>query len=721
MAIYDKLNDEQRKAVEETEGYVRVVAGAGSGKTRVLTSRYVYIAEVLGISTENILSVTFTNKAAREMKRRIKNYMPEEEGGWILTFHGACHRMLKEDIHRLSYPENFMIMDEDDQSKLLSKIYAENGFNAKDYTFKTCLDAIGNFKCREDYVPFLTNADFDENSLNFSAESRLKIIIKEYLKEQRKNFYLDFDDLLFFVLHLLQTDKEFCEKWQDKFEYIQVDEFQDVSAPEFSFVDILSEKHKNLFIVGDPDQTIYSWRGARVEFFLNFETHFGKAKTIILDKNYRSTPQILNAANSLIRHNKNRIAKNLTAVSGNGATVKFHHAKSVADESKWITENIIRLKNGGVNLNDIAVLYRGNYMTRALEETFIEKGIKYKIYNGVEFYRRQEIKDALAYLRLAVFGDDLSFLRTVNNPHRGIGKKRMDIIKKFAAVNNVTMFNALKAVSGDPAFNSTGAAVFLSAVDKARSFIGKKSVLDILDYLLKNSGYEEALMLDGDRERINNVNELKNSVKNFVDSAGEEVTAEEYLNMTSLMTNADTSDANDSVKLMTIHTAKGLEFPYVFVCCLNEGKFPSRKIKNIDDMEEERRVAYVAVTRAEKELYLSDAEGYDPQSSGEMYVSRFIFDIGTDVLEISGELSSEHLKKSAQFIGDGAEDKSAKIQIDLKVGDRVAHRVFGQGRIIEIADSTIKITFDSGVTRSFSVSFAGNFIKATQQSSLRTQ
>lgn len=708
----EKLNAEQRSAVEETEGYVRVVAGAGSGKTRVLTTRYVYIAKVLGISPENILSVTFTNKAAREMQQRIQKYMPDENGGWILTFHGACHRMLKEDINHLSFPSNFMIMDEDDQEKLLAKIYSEYNFTVRDFTYKRCLDAIGNYKCRTDYVPYLTNPVFEGEPPELPSNPNLSFIIKQYLIEQRKNYYLDFDDLIFFMLHLLETNEEVCRKWQEKFEYIQVDEFQDVSAPEFELVEILSDYHKNLFIVGDPDQTIYTWRGAKVDFFVNFDTAFENVKTIILDKNYRSTPEILAVANSLIKFNKNRIEKSLQAVNASGPMVRYHHSKSVEDESKWIAEEIDGLRKRGVDLKDIAVLFRGNYMTRSIEEAFIKKKIRYRIYNGVEFYRRQEIKDVLAYLRMLVFGDDLSFLRIVNVPSRGIGRKRITALTTYAKENNVSLYSALRELVSDPLFTATGAVSFISAIEQTKEHIGKKNVNDLIDIVLKKSGYEEMLMVSGDQERINNVNELKNAVKAYVDSAGEEVTPEEYLNAVALISNADSEERADSVKLMTIHTAKGLEFPYVFVCCLNEGKFPSRKIKNKEDMEEERRVAYVAFTRAEKELYLSDAEGFNPQSAGEMYTSRFIFNIWENKLMVSGEISEDFIKLSQAYIADeeGIMDGVAEAD-NFAVGDNVTHKVFGSGRVIAIAPSGIKVTFENGSTRTFAFARADSLTK----------
>ena len=362
VQLFENLNEKQRAAVEETEGYVRVAAGAGSGKTKVLTCRYVYIAKMLGVAPEHILSVTFTNKAAWEMKKRIRAYMPDEDGGWILTFHSACHKILKYEIANLSYPSNFMVLDEEDQKTILQRIYTENGLTLRNFPFKKCLDAIEMYKSQSDYVPFLTDpkrqtpapdlprAD-DKNSMHF--------VILKYLENQRKNFFLDFADLIQFVLFLFEKDAAILEKWANKFEYIQIDEFQDVSGEQYKLARLLASRHKNLFIVGDPDQTIYSWRGADVRFFNGFDKMFEGAKTIVLDTNYRSVPEILAACNSLISRNADRLEKTLKAARKSGARPRYFHARSRIEESDFIAQEIARLPEKGIHLSDVAVLYRG--------------------------------------------------------------------------------------------------------------------------------------------------------------------------------------------------------------------------------------------------------------------------------------------------------------------------------------------------------------------------
>lgn len=709
--LLSDLNENQRAAVEETEGYVRVAAGAGSGKTKVLTRRYVYIAKALGVAPEHILSVTFTNKAACEMRKRIRSYMPDEDGGWILTFHSACHKILKYEIANLAYPSNFMVLDEEDQKTILQRIYTENGLTLRNFPFKKCLDAIEVYKSQSDYVPFLTDPKRETPAPDLPcAEDKksMHFVILKYLESQRKNFFLDFADLIQFVLYLFEKEPAVLEKWANKFEYIQIDEFQDVSGEQYKLARRLASKHKNLFIVGDPDQTIYSWRGADVRYFNEFPEKFRGAKTILLDTNYRSTPEILAACNSLISRNTDRLDKRLKAAKSGGERPKYRHERSRTAESDFIAEEIGKLHEAGVPLADIAVLYRGNYMSRAVEEALVRKKIPYTIYSGIAFYQRKEIKDALAYLRLCVFGDDLSFLRTVNVPPRGIGKTRLATLQARAEAQGAPLLEALRALHAHPLFKNTKAEQFIAAIDEGKAFLQEHDIADALDFILQRSGYTEYMMLCGNQDRLDNLNELKASVRDFVDSAGEEVTAEDYLNGISLISNADAEEKKDCVKLMTVHTAKGLEFKNVFVCCLNEGLFPSRKIRGKEEMEEERRVAYVAMTRAEDRLYLSDAEGFDAHADGALYTSRFLFDIEKDLLDASGSFSEGHLSRSKSYIQKseldmGCAPAHANIQI-FRAGDKVRHPLFGAGTVQELSGGAYTVLFTGGKTRSIAVS-----------------
>lgn len=705
--IFDKLNERQAQAVRETEGYVRVAAGAGSGKTRVLTSRYVYLAKVLGVPTEHILSVTFTNKAAWEMRKRIRAALPDEDGGWILTFHSACHKILQAYISCLAYPANFLVLDEEDQKGILQRIFDENGLTLKNFSFRRCLDALEVYKSQNAYVPYLTDparGEIAPGLADADNKGSMSFVILKYLQSQRKNFYLDFNDLIQFVLYLFQTRKDIAEKWQKKFEYIQIDEFQDVSAEQYQLASVLSAHHQNLFIVGDPDQTIYSWRGASVGYFLNFDKRFEGAKTIVLDKNYRSTPEIVNVGNSLISHNTARLKKQLNAVRESGPQPCYFHARSRAEESEWIAESIQTLQRQGTPLRDIAVLYRGNYMSRPIEEALLRKKIPYAVYSGVAFYQRKEIKDALAYLRFLVFGDELSFLRIVNVPPRGIGKTRLALLEGRA--RTAGWKGALQELSSHEKFKATKAAQLLQALDEGAEYARSHDVADTLDFLLQKSGYEEYLMLCGNQDKLDNLNELKASLRELLDAAQEEVSAEDYLNGISLLTSADIQDRENSVRLMTIHTAKGLEFPVVFVCCLNEGMFPSRKIRSKEEMEEERRVAYVAMTRAENLLFLSDAEGYDAQAGGSLYSSRFLFNIDEKLLEKRGNFSASHLEKSKEYIREQESEMGVltlpQSTYRFAAGDGVRHPHFGAGKVIGVQDGEYLVAFENGKTRSVS-------------------
>ncbi|MDE5756162.1 MAG: UvrD-helicase domain-containing protein [Clostridia bacterium] len=690
------LNEEQKQAIKTTEGYVRVVAGAGSGKTKVLTTRYVYLAKVLDIAIDNILSVTFTNKAAKEMKSRIQKYLPDENGNWIMTFHGACHKILKEEITHLSYPSNFIILDEDDQKTLLEKIYKENDLTVKDFSYKKCLNAISWYKTHHEYVSFLTDPEnkVEPDGLSdWQLRTSIDFVIKKYLVEQRKNYYLDFDDLISFTLYLFSINQIVKEKWQDHFEYIQVDEFQDVSMRQYELVKILSDKHKNLFIVGDPDQTIYSWRGADVDIFLGFSSDFPSAKTILLTKNYRSSPEILNVSNSLIKHNTKRIEKDLSPVRSSWAIPQYYHAKDIKDESDWITEQILKLQEGGASLNDIAILYRANTYSRNIEEALMRKHIPYALYSGYKFYQRWEIKTALSYLRMLAFADDISFERTYNTPARGIGKKKKQLIDNYAKANDVSLYEALKVLSSNADFGK--AKEYIHIIEDGKSKIQSLNPADLLDSVLKSSGLEQSIMLDGNSERLENLNDLKNSIKEYVDTAGEKVSLADYLNDLSLLTDTDKTERQDTVKMMTVHTAKGLEFPYVFVCGLNEGIFPSTKVRTLAEMEEERRIAYVAYTRAQSELFLSDAAGYN--NDNQLIPSRFIFDISPSLIKRQGQLNQEFIEYAKNYIAISEKRLRAlepeKVEAPLKQNDIILHNIFGKGKILQVTKQGLKIKF----------------------------
>ena len=696
------LNEEQRIAAQSTEGYIRVIAGAGSGKTRALAYRFAYLVNVLGVSPSRILAVTFTNKAAGEMKKRIRNLIGDQDTSYINTFHGFCVRILREDIHKINYPKSFLILDEDDQKTILSGIYTDLGITIREITYKNALKSINDSKKHFDYVELVTNPDSDqlELTINKSNSASLELaIFTRYLLYQRKNFALDFNDLLMFVLFIFHSYEPILVKWQQRLEYIQVDEFQDVSDQQYEFVKILSLKHKNLFVVGDPDQTIYSWRGADVRLILDFDTKFDNVKTIFLNKNYRSSPEILEVSNSLIKKNKYRIDKSLIPVKSVNCKVHHYHAKNTVDEAKWIAEKILNLKAQGVKAADIAILYRAHYVSRPIEEALISQNIAYKVYSGISFYQRREIKDIISYLRLVAIGDDLSFERVINIPRRGIGKKRIDFLKEQSLLNKKTLYESLKDSLNNKLFANTGAGDFVSVIENARSSYHeqiathsqgeKTTILNLLDQLLKKSGYEELLMIEGDQERLDNMEELKFSLLNYEQSAGELVDISEYLARVSLLSSTDNiNDHKEFILLMTVHSAKGLEFPYVFVSGMNEGVFPSSRVKCLKDMEEERRLAYVAFTRAEVNLFLTESYGFTYDGASR-YPSRFIFNVDQALLERSGELD-EKLFQEATIAIDRSENAFERLdnQPEFQIDEVVFHPVFGQGVVVLIDEET---------------------------------
>lgn len=693
--ILDKLNEEQRQAVTATEGYVRVIAGAGSGKTRALTHRFAYLVNDLGISTSSILCVTFTNKAANEMKKRIRSLIGDNDTGYVSTFHGFCVTILREDIHTIHYPKNFIVIDTEDVNAILQTIYQDMGINSRNFTFDMAKNAISFRKSNTNYLEYILKLDNNElKEKCMQAKSIEEGIFYRYIYEQKKCYALDFDDLMNFVLYIFDENEGIRLKWQKRLEYVMVDEFQDVSIAQYKFATILSGYHHNLFIVGDPDQTIYSWRGSKVDFILNFDKEFPEVKTIILNKNYRSTPDILNASNSLIKKNKNRIEKDLVPVKNAGIPVVFNHSKTTKLEAEWIVKQVELLLDSGKNLKDIAILYRSHFVSRSIEEEFIKENIRYILYSGIEFYKRKEIKDILCYLRMIAYGDDIAFARVINLPKRNIGEKRIVFLKEYAENNNCSLYTALKDNMEVDLIRKTKAKEFISLVEKYQAIYKEMRISDLITAILNDSGYEAMLRLSGEQDRLDNLAELKQSIFDYEKSSGEEHTLQEYLEKVALFTNLDQKEKVDSVKMMTIHTAKGLEFPYVFVCGLNEGIFPSKHVNTRDKLEEERRLAYVAYTRAENALFLSDSEGVNYDGSFR-YPSRFIFNVEKTFLNYTVELE-EGLVDEAQLFIELDERKFEGSNLLFNVNDIVEHKVFGKGEIVEIDEdaSSYVIKFD---------------------------
>ena len=681
------LNAAQTEAVTSTEGFIRVIAGAGSGKTRALSHRFAFLVGALGIPPGNILCVTFTNKASNEMRQRIHSLTGDNDTGYINTFHGFCVSVLQEDSYCVQYPRSFLVLDNADIDAMLKIIYEERGLTLRDMTFSKARDMIEIQKLfrKPDYYLDMIGMSLDALRRKYEqAASVSDVIFYGYLYQEKKCFGLDYNDLIKFTLYIFQRNEEIKLKWQKRLEYIMIDEFQDIDGLQYELMEALCGYHRNLFIVGDPDQTIYTWRGADVKYLLDFDARFPGTKTIMMTENYRSTPQILAAANSLIDKNRARIKKDLIPMLPDGESVLCHHAKTARDEAEWMAFQMNELHDRGVPYRDMTVLYRAHYVTRTVEEILLKRKIPYTIYSGVQFFGRMEIKDALSYLRMIAYKDDLSFRRVVNMPKRNMGRRRMRFLEEAAARFGCSLYDALLRTLDDEIFKGTKAARFVGLVEAFSANYAERPISEVLSALLNDSGYEEALRTEGSQERLDNLAELKQSVYEYETTCGEEATLEHYLSHVALFTNADGQEAGDKVKLMTVHAAKGLEFPYVFLCEMNEGIFPSRKTRTLPGMEEERRLCFVAMTRAQKRLYLSEAEGRNIDGSPR-YPSRFLLDIDPALLEFTAPPREGLIKEAREFAALSEQYLPADPDAErFRPGDRVRHAFLGDGTVVDI-------------------------------------
>ncbi|MDO5400218.1 MAG: 3'-5' exonuclease [Eubacteriales bacterium] len=681
MEYLEKLNESQRQAAMTTEGAVRVVAGAGSGKTGTLTARYLYLVDQLGISTANILCVTFTNKAAAEMKKRIRRFLPDRDLGRITTFHGFCVGLLKEDCHVVQYPSTFIVLDQEDKEAMLRWVFEDLGLTSRDMTIKEAIDHIGWRKGGRGYVKTLIGSPEALLKLAQEAATLKDKVMYRFFYEQRKCYGLDFDDLIYFTLYILEQDRQVREKWQRRLEYIMVDEFQDIDKDQYALADILSGYHRNLFVVGDPDQTIYTWRGADVKFILEFDARHENVKTIYLNTNYRSAPEILAASNALIDKNRERLKKQLTAVRPSAPKPLYFHAKTAALEADWITANIRALREAGKPMSGMAVLYRAHYVSRAIEESLIRNKIPYILYSGVEFYKRKEIKDVLCYLRMIYSGDDVSFLRTVNDPRRGVGRTRIAALKDYAQLYGCSLYEALASNLETDLFRRSRARDYVRLIEKFRAIYDGLDLTDLLAQVLSESGYEDMLRTCAEEERLDNLAELKQAIYDFQRKAGETVTLGNYLDHAALFTNMDQTERTQAVKLMTVHAAKGLEFPVVFLAGLSEGIFPGKRANTREKLEEERRLAYVAFTRAQDRLLLSDAAGSNYDGSFRS-PSRFLFNAEKENVDYAVPLDPALEERTRESISKTEGRGEGTPRLSQWVGKRIRHPVFGEGSVI---------------------------------------
>lgn len=638
MNYIEKLNKEQAEAVLQTEGPVLILAGAGSGKTRVLTYRIAYLIEEKSVYPSNILAITFTNKAAREMKDRVGKLIGNVDNMWISTFHSACTRILRKNVESLrDYKKNFVIYDSKDQEALVKECLKELNLNEKNFPFRAVSAEISKAKDM-----LMTPDKYYDRNMHDIKKRKFADIYRLYQKKLQKNNALDFDDILFKTVELFELNPDILQYYQNKFKYIMVDEYQDTNFCQYTLVRLLAKQHKNLCVVGDDDQSIYSWRGADIGNILNFEKDFPGAKVVKLEQNYRSTQVILDAANSVIRNNMARKNKHLWTENGEGRSIIFHSAMDEWGEANFIMDEVERLiAEENRELGDFAVLYRTNAQSRVLEEACMSHGIPYKIVGGFKYYDRKEVKDVIAYLRVIQNPDeDLSLRRIINVPKRGIGNTTLDAITQYAAASGDSIFGALleiESIEGVSTKAKKGIKDFVRIMTDLMGMAETACVSKLLKEVLDRTGYLEELKKDSDEEaqaRYENVSELLSATMEF-EEKNEDSSLQNFLEQMALMSDIDSVEEGKSVLIMmTLHSAKGLEYPVVFLSGMEEGVFPSqRSYFEEKQMEEERRLMYVGITRAEQRLYLTAA--FERTLFGNTTyntVSQFVREIPKDLL-----------------------------------------------------------------------------------------
>ena len=763
MSIYDKLNEPQREAVYHTDGPLLILAGAGSGKTRVLTHRIAYLIGERGVNPWNILAITFTNKAAEEMRQRVDNLVGfGAESVWVSTFHSACVRILRRFIDRLGYENHFTIYDTDDQKTLIKEVCRKVDVDTKVFKERSLLSAISSAK-NEMILP----DEFELNAGGDFAKMKIAKVYREYETQMRANNALDFDDLLVKTVQLLQTQPDVLESYQERFRYIMVDEYQDTNTVQFQLVSLLAGKYKNLCVVGDDDQSIYKFRGANIRNILDFEHEFPDAKVIKLEQNYRSTGNILNAANSVIANNRGRKEKSLWTENGEGELIRLRQFDTAFDEADFIGEDIKNAVRQGGSYNDSAVLYRTNAQSRLLEEKFIAMNIPYKIVGGVNFYARREIKDLLAYLKTIDNGrDDVAVRRIINVPKRGIGLTTINRIQESATERGIGFYEALLApeLIAGVGRSATKLDSFAALIEYFKTLEEEMNITDLLQEVIEKTGYIESLENEDKEEaktRKENIDELISKAATYEESCqdkDEKATLSGFLEEVALVADIDSLDEDQEyVVLMTLHSAKGLEFPRVYLAGMEDGLFPGYMSINAGDreeLEEERRLCYVGITRAEQELTLTSARRrmvhgetqYNP-------MSRFVKEIPRELLDTGNKKFTQETEMPAQqntyarareafraqaFAGALCGMTPAKNQgagkpltgsqalaslqkgsqlaaggngpLGYEVGDRVRHVKFGEGTVTDIKeggrDHEVTIEFDSVGTRKMFAKFA---------------
>lgn len=757
MSIYDTLNPMQKEAVLHTEGPLLVLAGAGSGKTRVLTHRIAYLIEEKSINPWNILAITFTNKAAGEMRERVDRLVGfGADSIWVSTFHSSCVRILRRHIESLGYTSNFTIYDSDDQKTLMRHVLKSLDFDPKIYKDRAMLGFISTAKNE-----LVTAEEFELNAAGDFRQKKVAQIYREYQKQLKKNNALDFDDLIMKTVQLFQNNPEVLDYYQERFKYIMVDEYQDTNTAQFRLVSLLAGKYRNLCVVGDDDQSIYKFRGANIENILNFEKAYTGAKVIKLEQNYRSSQSILNAANEVIRHNRGRKDKTLWTANEEGPLAVFKQFENASEEADAIVRDIL---NSPSDYQDCAVLYRTNAQSRLIEEKCLKYNVPYRMVGGVNFYQRKEIKDILAYLKTIANGrDDLSALRIINVPKRGIGATSLGRVQAFASEHGYGIYDAFCRARAVPGLGKTADKIlgFTRLIDDFRGRLGDEnySIHELIEDILDETGYQKELEAEGEIEyqtRLENIEELINKAVSY-ENEHEHSDLNEFLEEVALVADVDRMDESENrVTLMTLHSAKGLEFPRVYLSGMEDGLFPSMMSISSDDredVEEERRLCYVGITRAQKFLMMTAAR--QRMVNGETRyskVSRFIEEIPGHLLDSNkleprlssfskspdfhdsglpragsgqtkgrpagvssfGPGNNAYASKTAEPMSKPGFGKTFTVNkasfLSYKEGDRVSHVKFGEGEVMEIKDGgrdyEVTVRFDKAGVKKMFASFA---------------
>ena len=743
MSIYDKLNEQQKEGVFTTEGAVLILAGAGSGKTGVLTHRIAHLIDDLGVNSYNILAITFTNKAAKEMKERVDRLVGMgADSAWIMTFHAACVRILRRYICRIGYDNNFTIYDTDDQKSVIKDILKRKNLDPKQYKDRTILSVISNAKDN-----LISPDDMYQSSGGNYNTMKTAEIYREYQEQLKKNNAVDFDDIIGLTVKLFNEDKEVLRYYQERFRYIMVDEYQDTNRAQFNLIRLLAGGYGNLCVVGDDDQSIYKFRGADINNILDFEKYFNDAKIIKLERNYRSTQKILDVANEVIKNNAGRKDKRLWTSVKDGTKVIFNVYENGYEEARGIAEDIAhRHLHDGKDYSDFAILYRTNAQSRSLEEKLIEKNIPYRIYGGINFYARREIKDILAYLKtIDNARDDLAVKRILNVPKRGIGAASVAKVDDYAYENDITFYVALRQAKEVPGLQRAVSKVegFVTQIEVLKSKSQYIGVGKLIEEIIETVGYSDYIDAESESdeqatERRQNIDELISKAVQYEETV-DEPSLSGFLEEVALVADIDNLDENnDMVSLMTIHSAKGLEFPIVYLAGMEDGLFPSYiSISTGDesDIEEERRLCYVGITRAKETLIMSAARMRTVRGETQMNrTSRFVREIPKELLAESAQMLKKHSEYSSitgkdhmelpvrkrgqvafnsyqrETISNTVFDKKTDSAPDYTVGDRVRHIKFGEGTVADMInggrDYEVTVDFDTAGRKKMFAGFA---------------